>query len=169
MAGPSVSILARFLQPLPSWRDVLTPSVTSWYPGDECGVSNTIRIGGTYIGDERPFVGSIDPWIFDANEFPDDAAISDAVRQFTGIEWTHSIVVAAMCNQRQDHRVLCELAIDIAVRIDGVIDFDRIDAPIDSMLRRCDWTFDNEEHWTMIGTPDNARAWLAHPRFHMCK
>lgn len=169
MAGPSVSILARLIEPYPSWRDVLTPSVTSWNFGDSCGVSNTIRIGGTYASDERPFVGSIEPFIFDADEFPDDAAISDAVRQCTGIEWTHSIVVAAMCNQPQDHRILCELAIDIAIRVGGIIDFDRIDAPIDSGLRRCDWTFGNDDHWTLLGTPEEARKWLANSRFHMSK
>lgn len=169
MAGPSVSILARFDKKVPQWQEVLSPSVTSWYFGDSCGVSDTRRIGGTYSGDERPFVGSIEPFSFDADEYPDDAAVSEAVRRFTGIEWTHEIVIAAMCNQPQDHRVLCELAINVAIRIGGIIDFDRIDAPMDSMLRRCDWTVDNEILWTMIGTPDDARAWLDHPRFHMCK
>lgn len=169
MAGPSASVLARFDAAPPCWREILSPSVTTWYAGDSCGVADTTRFGGNYTGEERPFVGSVEPFTFDAEEFPDDAALSDAIRQFTGIHWTHSIVVAAMCNQPQDHRILCELMIDIADRVGGIIDFDCLDAPLEVKLHRCTWTFEHDEWWTLLGSADEARAWLRHPGFHMLK
>ena len=169
MAGPSASVLARFDAAPPYRREILSPSVTAWYAGDSCGVADTTRFGGSYTGEERPFVGSIEPFIFDEDEFPDDAALSDAIRQFTGIQWTHSIVVAAMCNQPQDHHILCELMINIADRVGGIIDFDCLAVPLEVKLRRCTWMVEQKEWCTILGSADEARAWLCHPAFHMLK
>lgn len=169
MAGPAASVCVRFDASVPTWRELLVPYATKWYDGESCGIADTAHFGGSYSGEERPFVGSVDPFTFDANEFPDDAAIADAIRRCTRREWTHSIVVAAMCNQFADHQILCELAIAIAEDCDGIIDFDCLEIPPDSSLRRCTWVFESEEQWTTIGSADDAREWLRHPEFRMLK
>ncbi len=169
MAGPSASVLADFDGAIPTWRELMSPYAMDWRSGDSCGIANTQPIGGQYHGEPRPFVGSIEPFAFDANEFPDDAALSDAVCKFTNRKFTNSIVVAAMCNQPEDHRILCEVMIHLATILDGIIDFDCLDVPPDTGLRRCEWQFDDVLEWTIIGSPDEARNWLTHRAFRMLK
>lgn len=169
MAGPSASVLVSFDNASPTWRELMSPYASDWHGGDSCGIGNTKSIGGQYQGDPRPFVGSVDPFVFDRTEFPDDAALAAAVCRFTGRRFTNSIVVAAMCNQPVDHQVLCEVMIHLATRLDGIIDFDCLDVPSNVGLQRCEWRFDDALEWTIIGSPAEARSWLEHPAFRMLK
>ena len=169
MAGPAASVIVKFDEAAPKWRELMTPYASYWHDHDCCGIADTTLFGGRYAGESRPFVGSVDPFRFDPEKYPDDAALSDAVCQHANREFTNSIVVAAMCNQPVDHQVLCEVLIDLATRLGGIIDFDCLDVPADVNLQCCEWRFDNVLEWTTIGTPDEARSWLEHPAFHMLK
>lgn len=169
MAGPSASVIASFDGGTPSWRELLSSYASDWHGGDSCGIGGTDRFGGQYHGEPRPFVGSVDPFVFDPQRFPDDAALSEAVCRFTDRSFTNSIVLAAMCNQPIDHQVLCEVMIHLAAQVNGIIDFDCLDVPPSAGLRRCEWQCDGTLRWTMVGTPKEAQTWLAHPAFHMLK
>lgn len=169
MAGPAASVLVSFDRYTPTWRELMDPFASAWHDSTSCSVSETLRYGGTYSGEPRPFVGSIDPLEFDCEEWPDDAAMSEAIRRFAGRQFTNAIVVAAMCNRPDDHRVLCDVVTALADRLDGLIDFDCLDVPEETGLRRCTWTFDGQDYWTTLGTPTEARRWIRHPAFHMLK
>ena len=169
MAGPAASVIAQFDCSVPTWRELMVPYASCWHDRDSCGVADTRPFGGRYHGEARPFVGSVDPFRFDAEQFPDDAALSDAVRKFMNRDFTNSVVVAAMCNQQCDHQILCEVLIHLAIRLDGVVDFDCLDAPADGGLQRCEWLIDGQVEWTTIGNPEAARMWMRHPAFHMIK
>ena len=172
MAGPSVSILASFEDPVPSWRTLLEPYASHWSDTGSCSVSDTTKIGGEYLGEPCPFVGSIDAYEISRTEYPDEVFMRDSIMAKLGVKITHEIIVAAMCNQAQDHAILCIVAADIAENLNGYIDFDCLEAGADADipgLERCEWTFDGIEDWTLIGTPTAARQWLSHPAFHMLK
>jgi hypothetical protein len=169
MAGPTGSVIAKFDGAPPTWRELMAPYSMDWLDNNFCWISDTRPIGGSYQGELRPFVGFIESLVVDAQKYPDDAAYCDAVRRFTNRDPTHSVVVSAMCNRTYDHEVLCEILIDLATRIDGIIDFDFLDVPHDSGLQRCDWIFENETNWTILGSPSEAKVWLRHPAFRMLK
>ncbi len=147
----------------------MTPYASDWLDHGFCYISDTRPLGGRYHGEPRPFVGSVDLLSFDTSEFLEIAALANAVCRYMARDFTHSIGVAAMCNQTIDHLILCEICIQLVIRLDGIIDFDRLTAPKDSGLRRCVWTYDDQEQWTTLGTADEARLWMLHPSFHMLK
>ncbi len=172
MAGPSVSVLASFGDAAPSWRTLLEPYASRWDDSGCCSVSDTTNMGGAYCGEPRPFVGSIDGYQISRTEYPDEAFMRASIAESLGFAITHEIIVAAMCNQTQDHEILCVVAADIADRLNGYVDFDCLEAGADANipgLERCEWTFNGQEDWTLIGTPAAARQWLSHPSFHMLK
>lgn len=169
MAGPAASVLVRFDGVAPAWREVMNPFATDWHDPTFCWVADTLRFSGTFVGEPRPFVGSIDPFECDPVTRPYDAAEAAALFRFTGRRFTHSIVVAAMCNGPEDHRILCEIVAALADRSDGLIDFDCLDVPEGVALRRCEWTCEAGKEWRILGTASEARKWLAHPAFHMVK
>ncbi len=172
MAGPSVSILVSFEDTAPSWRALLEPYASHWPDTGGCSVSDTTKIGGVYFGEPRPFVGSIDTYQISRTEYPDEVFMRDSIMAKLGVEITHEIIIAAMCNQTQDHAILCVIAADIADNLNGHVDFDCLEAGADAEipgLDRCVWTFDGREDWTLIGTPAAARQWRSHPAFHMLK
>lgn len=169
MAGPAASVLVSFDRYTPTWRELMDAFASAWHSSNSCLVSDTHRYGGTYSGEPRPFVGSVEPMESDCEEWPEDAAMSEAIRRFAGRQFTNSIVVAAMCNHPDDHYVLCDIVTGLADRLDGLIDFDCLDVPEASGLQRCAWRFDGQEYWTTLGTSAQARYWLRHPEFHMLK
>ncbi|MCP4777647.1 MAG: hypothetical protein GY880_25790 [Planctomycetaceae bacterium] len=169
MAGPSASVLASFEAQRPEYSELLGPFVTEWHDATSFGICDTQKFGGCYKGEQRPFVGGFEPFAFDEQEWPDDAATSKAIRDATGRDFTHYIVVAAMCNQPVDHLILCELVAALATAVDGIVDFDGIDAPSDAKLTRVDWSFEGQDWHTYLGSGDDAKRWIAHPQFRMCK
>lgn len=168
MAGPSAGVLIDFGKGQPKWRDLLEPFASKCSEGD-CWISNTTRFGGTHCGVPRPFVGSIEPFQFDASAWPGEAAESIAIQDATGGHFTHQVVVAAMCNQAVDHQVLCEVVAEVARVNNGLIDFDFIHAPADIGLQVVTWQHLGRQWQTVVGTHQAASRWRSHPAFHMCK
>lgn len=93
-----------------------------------------------------------------------------SIEAMTKRTFTHSIGLAAMCNQAFDHLILGELSAAVAERFDGVVNFDSLDAPVDELgFLKCEWIEDDDNCWTIIGSAAAARRWLAHPQFRMLK
>jgi hypothetical protein len=143
-----------------------------WHDPTFCWVADTKKFGGAYSGELRPFVGSVDLISSDDTASGVSAAELDAVKSATRREPTHSIVVAAMCNDRVDHQVLCEIVRYISARHQGIVDFggevvaDVIQHP---GLVRCQSFEDGKEYWTQFGSAEFCEWWLSQPSFHMIK
>jgi hypothetical protein len=170
MAGPVASVLV-FESELfaPTWREVMDDVADDWGDATSCWVSDTKKVGGTYAGEGRPFVGSIER-ISAAMEYSMEAlrAVTSAIRR----EPTHHIGVAAMCNGRVDHRVLCEIVRYLCAARDGIVDFDGDVVSVDIEhpgLSRCNWLEEGSEYRTQLGTVEFCDWWLRQPDFHMVK
>ena len=137
MAGPAASVLLQFVGVVPTWRDVLSAYACDWLEADFCYIRNTKPFGGTYIGEPRPFVGSIHKFSGE-HSAEHSAAEVHAIGMLTSRVFTHCVLLAAMCNQAVDHRILGELSAAIAERFEGMVDFDSLDVPIDELgLLKC--------------------------------
>ncbi|MBN1911900.1 MAG: hypothetical protein JW818_19315 [Pirellulales bacterium] len=149
---------------------MLEPYASKWLDPDFCYITDTTLHGGAYIGEPRPFVGSVDSFlrteVGSLHSIPEIDAIELAVQRAL----THSIVLAAMCNDLVDHQILCEVVSALAQQHDGVVDFDSISGPLAELdMTKCAWSEDGTEYWTVLGSYRSGRMWLKHPRFHMVK
>jgi len=148
-------------------------SVTSDFSDTESAAVSPPQSFGYDRGDpinHRPFVGSIDEFAHTDGEWPETDAEIAAIKSLTGCVFTHSIVVAAMCNQEIDHQTLCWLLSTIAKERNGLIDFDMLDAPYSQLeMLKCEWQVDGDTGWTILGAANAAVLWLAHPQFRMVK
>ena len=169
MAGPTASVLAAFESSPPEFQSLLKDYACDWHDPCSFAVDDTRRFGGNFIGEPRPFVGGFEPFIFDPDEWPDDAATSSAISDATGRDFTHYIVVSAMCNQPVDHQILCEIVSALSNDMNGIVDFDCINAPDDAKLLLVEWSFEGRPQHTYVGSGDDARRWLDHSAFRMCK
>lgn len=169
MAGPACCILVHFERHVPSWREILFPYADTWYGEDDVSISDVTPFGGNYRGEARPFVGSVDDYRIDAEEYPEEARERKLIAKHLSLDITHEVIVAAMCNREPDHQILCAVAADIAERYGGCIDFDCLDVPdgLDGLYRFR--VGPGEYDWTTLGTPDGARHWLSHSAFRMLK
>ena len=164
MAGPVLSVLIE--TPFePTWREAIGSHAGDWSDAEGCGVPASGD--GTNEGSVRPFVGSVDT-------ADDRASVSDAevaaIRECSGREWTHAIVVAAMCNQPVDHRTLAELVASIAEERDGIVDLGRLDLPDDiGDTVQCTWSEDATDQWTLLAHPAAVRGWMSRPQFRLLK
>lgn len=117
----------------------------------------------------RPLVGSISALAkLDVKGFSE--ARSLAIRDSVGRTFTHAINIAAMCNDAVDHRILCRVVSGLAEQLDGIIDFDVLEAPVDELgMGKCSWAEDQAEYWTVVGDANSGKRWLTHPSFYMVK
>ena len=119
---------------------------------------------------QRPFVGSIDEHCNTNGQWPETDAEVAAIKSLTGRDFTHSIVVAAMCNQDIDHQTLCWLLSQIAIEYNGMVDFDMLNAPYSELsMVKCEWSSEDGNGWTVLGDAASCDLWLAHPQFRMVK
>lgn len=169
MAGPACCILVHFEGRVPSWREILSPYADTCYGEDDVSISDVNPFGGNYRGEPRPFVGSVDDYRIDAQEYPEEASERELIAKHLSLDITHEVIVAAMCNRQPDHHILCVIAADIAERYNGCIDFDRLDVPEGLLEVYRFRTGQDEYNWTTLGTPAGARNWLSHPEFRMLK
>lgn len=171
MAGPSATVLvADDAGGLQSWQDVMASVADEWKDGSFCWISDSRKFGGTYRGEPRPFVGGIESLSENSlRSWRSDEQVA-AIQTATGRSFTHSIGVAAMCNDIEDHRLLGEVVCHVARAHNGIIDFDVLDVPDTSHgAQKCFWTEDDGDYWTLLGTPDFCEWWLSQDSFHMIK
>ncbi|MFN7921366.1 MAG: DUF6368 family protein [Bryobacteraceae bacterium] len=123
MAGPVAGILT----PLAGDDVLISPAVLdtlrtvsdrveySKFGGIDFHVTDTRTVGGTFRGESRPFVLT--------SESPDpDVHDLARIREEFGFEPASRLLVIAMCNGREDHQILAELALYFARTHSGVID-----------------------------------------------
>lgn len=168
MAGPAANILVNFDDP-PTWRMLLKPYAVGWRDGGFCYIS----LNKTDYSDPesvRPFVGSVQRLGVDVPGCEYEHVEIAAIERTANRKFTHSVTLAAMCNQHVDHRLLCSTAGKIAMACNGIVDFDLLDAPIEKLgMSRCEWVGDDPACWTIIGDASACGRWLEHKNFHMVK
>ena len=128
-------------------------------------VRDTQGIGGTYVGEGRPFILLAEP-----RDAEDLSAIAAAVG------WTplQEIGLAAMCNGAEDHRILAEMAFWLSDQLSGVVDLNGEIPFISAMgcqsASVADQTFlGGHVGCSSIASPDGLRAWLGSAGFRMVK
>ena len=207
MAGPVAGILFTTAA-APSWQATLgaiVELVGSRQPddpdGDSIWVETTRPIGGSYEGTGRPFlvgpgVESERPWA--DGYWPAETEETPAAfyqRNF-GLVPNEQIILSAMVNGPEDHRILAELAICAAERLGGIIDMGGLIVPRDvpykvwleapwSVVRPRVEAFTASMPGKAVAVPYETggsrewashtvdatflRAWMRHPEFHMIK
>jgi hypothetical protein len=124
-------------------------------------VSTTRAIGGGYEGESRPFVVDFEPWYRETLEVETLAA-------GFGLQVAHQLGVGAMCKQKEDHRLLGEVAAWLAEHLGGIACAGGRLALPPTLLGR------------VVGLPVGSptvhlldaaamRSWLTCPDFHMIK
>ena len=152
-----------------TWRELMHDVVDDWAFPNLCHVGDSIKFGGDYKGEPRPFVGGIYE-IYDAGYCCVTQDEMRAVRIATGVAFTHCVEIGAMCNSSLDHRLLCEIARFLATNHDGYVDFNGVitENQRDDLLT-VRWTEDETESLTQIGRASTCDWWLAESGFHMVK
>jgi hypothetical protein len=201
MSGPGATVLTR--RPvgdaeMASVRELVAavgqpgsdpPPTPDWF-----WVTDTRPIGGRYAGEGRPFAVNtgLDP-------DREGAGWYDRVEPAFGFRPAGGIGVFGFCGRDEDHRVVGELVLWLAERLDGVIDFDAELRPplppgakfdlLDYEWREVEPYFremaagmpgrvagvprhgdgQGDDHVVHVGDPAFLRAWLDHPNFRMVK
>lgn len=176
MAGPGVSILFDFERDetvVSAIRDACLSTATHT-EGNDFWVESTSIVGGSYVGEGRPFI----LWFADAS---DDLELGEDIGLFTNaLGWLPklSFGLAAMCNRDQDHRILAELSCYICRNHGGMItmngDFDWVCR--DRSFRE---HFHHHPEVVTVVDVDNSKSqlfthavltdWMTHPDFRMLK
>lgn len=197
MAGPVACIRFASIAAL-SWRteiERIINLVCSERDGISVQVVNTLQIGGSYSGSGRPFLINSDdkePW-YEPAEMEATMVLHERV---FGFRPDSAINVSAMSKQNEDHRILGELSVAMAERLNGVIDMcglialhrtllpaidpwdaswsdvqDRVQAFTDAMPGRTAafpyMTSSGREWASHTVDPTFLRSWLVHPAFRM--
>jgi len=154
MAGPTASVLFSDAQLAKlTWPDIMSDIADGWPEPSLCHVANSCKFGGTYIGEPRPFVGRV----YRIDDAVACAASSEeiyAIKNSVGVTFTHCVELGAMCNSPLDHRLLCEIAMFLAKRLNGYVDFNGVvtETPCPGLLT-VKWVEDGHDFSTQIGTP----------------
>lgn len=176
MAGPGVSMFFEFDrdEPVVSRIRDACHSTASHIEGDDFWAESTINVGGSYVGEGRPFI----MWFANAS---DELELGDDIGLYTdALGWLPklSFGLAAMCNRDQDHRILAELSCHVCRAYGGVItmngDFDWVCR--DPSFRECFHchpevvtVVDKDGSKIQLFTPSVLADWMAHPEFRMLK
>lgn len=166
-------------------RDLVASVTLSGY-ADPLQVFTTRPIGGSYEGESLPF--DIEPGSLD--EEPLGLASIEAA---FGRVPRDSVFLDAGVNGSDSHRILAELALAIAERLDGIIAFCGLLAPFRGLFDSRTWdevqadaanhlaglpgkvavipyeTADGGIWGAHVGDTTFLRAWLDHPAFRMVK
>lgn len=173
MAGPAAGVLLS-RQLLPHEEALVYEMLykaDAPFKGGSFEVRTTVPIGGSYTGDARPFVITIERFTYETGTLDFSAADIRELECAFNCELHRNITLGAMCNSITDHRILAELLIALAEAFDGIIHFGgcghhytgrdpsltivELDGGSGMML---------DHH---ICTPDFMRWWLRHPQFRM--
>ena len=88
-------------------------------------VSSTQPVGGIYSGEDRPFFLTID-YFHGQSSHPETTQDEiDQVEHFSGFAPVAEIVICAMCNGSDEHRILGELLLAFALRRSGEVTQER--------------------------------------------
>lgn len=168
MAGPVCVVLVRQIEGDPERvaLDELIRLVGNYREGEDFWVDDTSAIGGTYCGELQPFIGSLDS----PEHEPDDLVALDST---FGWVPTRAVTLSAMCNGTVDHRILGEMILWLAVKLDGIVDFcGQLDLPPSTLGRVAKLpylSFGGEQHFSVFADQEALRSWLQSPSFHMVK
>jgi len=163
----------------------------------DLSVQTTIPIGGDYHSAGKPFGVHVNELVSEENVLALEEMESQAIIQGFGFLPEQEIQLDAYCNGPQDHRILGLLALAIAERFDGIIDFGGLLFPpltpnqkefiweprwedaepfsrklIDSMpgvAIAVPYTTVSRTWVYHVADTTFMRAWLAQPHFHMIK
>src|SRR5262245_44836068 len=115
MAGPTCSIVLEreLAEEQLQQLERMIASVSGLVKGEDFWVQNTIPIGGSYRGQGLPFLLEI---------VPSDRITALEYWTALEVEPRGQVTFAAMCNGAVDHRVLAELAVWAARKLNGWID-----------------------------------------------
>jgi hypothetical protein len=132
--------------------------------GSNFSVCDTRSIGGSYVGSPRPFLFSVEEHQYEEHEL---AQIQRAV----GWAPRLTLTLVAMCNAREDHAILADLAIALSERAGGLIDLGG-----DLSLPQRDGSFaisyesvSGQECRFFVVTSEALRRWRDDPAFRMVK
>lgn len=161
MAGPTCSVLSPAMSRPGSSADALVGLVASVRDGDSFWVHDTRPIGGTYTGAGRPFL------LF---REPRGEGELRALEKAIGWMPAQEIGLAAMTNTKDDHRILAELAIWLAERDSGLVDFGGDLPPVSQVVEQPSSEVGQPSFAVAhIADPRSLRAWLLSSEFRMVK
>jgi hypothetical protein len=78
-------------------------------------IADSVAIGGRYQGEGRPFVADIEPGDVEQPHL-------DQIEAAFGFHPERELGIGAMCNQKEDHWLLAEVAAYLAAELAGVVD-----------------------------------------------
>ena len=179
-------------------------AVASSREGDDFWVSRMAAAGWSYDGTGRPFILNLDdkygewtlPWV--SEDHTDCFWTVASYQQAFGLSPDHRVHFSAMCNDKEDHRILGELVLAMAEQLAGMIDMGGLVLPWSKYrevpggwhaswdaLRPSVQAFNQSMPGVAVAaTYETAagrqwashtvdatflRAWMQHPEFHMIK
>ena len=155
MAGPIASVIAR--EPLSAAQ---LGSVADFIASKAARVE-----GDSFWVSGRPFI-----WIA-GEEYPGQLSEVD-LSEVIGWQPKGQVILIAMCNDKVDHRILADLCIEVALLLDGIIDFEGWLGDVTPKIGQI-WKSTYESvpgtAFSHLGTPEFLRWWLEQPGFHMIK
>ena len=179
MAGPCASIFvsAACSEIAASVTAQIIAVVARTVDEDGFWVSSTQPVGGTYSGEDRPFFLTID-YFHGQSSHPEptqDELVQ--IERFSGFAPVAEIVICAMCNGGDEHRILGELLLAFARQLDGTVSFggELLSLSDDERLRlpgRTSRVIVQDGDRTSGYVISDARfleSWLTHDRFRMVK
>jgi hypothetical protein len=189
MSGPTAQIL--LLEAVPEHGIRTLHGIVAALAGrDDRGtlsVVTTRPLGGSYEGVGRPFLVEFDAVPGDEDPEP------DAVAAAFGSRPQASVSISALANRSEDHRVLGDISLAVAERLNGLVAFgglllppafrNRTHASDDARPAAAELvaglpgrivaiTYETAGGRTWgehVGDATFLRAWLGHPDFHMVK
>jgi hypothetical protein len=136
---------------------------------------------GAYVRSISTHVDGSDFWVIDTDEpgsggrpfiwetRGSDGRFNDveSFRREFGFDPGAEVIISAMCNSHEDHRILGRVCMAVARHLRGVIDFaGRLEGARGGSSDAGKVVEVDHRH---VGTPDFLSAWLMDPNFHMVK
>ena len=133
MGGPSAGVLFA-KSAVPNWQEVIDGVISclgSVEPDGTIQVSTTLALGGSYVGIGRPFfIGSgVDEQIAAEELLADCGALGTRYETDFGVRPDAEIGLDAFVNDSEDHRILGEITLALARRLEGIIDMGGLIVP----------------------------------------
>lgn len=156
MAGPTASVIVRVL---------LSTEQLAQIAGFIRSKADKID-GNDFWIRERPFFWTT------GEEYPGELS-NDDFHNFIGWQPADQVILVAMCNSNEDHRVLAELCIEIARMLNGLIDFGGSLGEFAGSTVGQFWEYEygsvSGVSVAHLGTHEFLGWWLQQPDFRMVK
>jgi hypothetical protein len=175
MAGPSSAVLLSFIPSETDLADIqnIIQRVSTTVQGEDFWVATTIPMGGALkinkAIEARPFILALEE--LKAGEFYSASELSQ-IESFSHTKPVFSLTLAAMCNGQVDQRILGELTLYIAIKLNGVIYFDgslELQEIAGYQGKVCDIDTEEAEAAYSICDTEFMKWWLDSPNFKMIK